>query len=63
MDADHTRGRGLTRRRLFLGAAGVAAGGAAAGVGVAATSSGASSVEVPRVALPPSAGLPVRQHA
>jgi hypothetical protein len=54
----------LTRRRLLLGAAGVA-GGAAVGVGIdAATSSGTSSVHVPRVALgPPAAGLPARQHA
>ena len=55
----------LTRRRLLLGAAGVAAGGAAVGVGIdAATSSGTSSVDVPHVALRPlAAGLPVRQHA
>ncbi len=57
--------RRLTRRRLFLGAAGVAAGGAAVGLAVdAATSPGTSSVDGPRVALrPPAAGLPVRQHA
>jgi hypothetical protein len=55
----------LTRRRLLLGAAGVAAGGAAAGVAIdVATSSGTSSVNVPRVALrPAAAGLPARQHA
>ncbi|HEY2438946.1 MAG TPA: hypothetical protein VGI07_01880 [Solirubrobacteraceae bacterium] len=59
------RVRNLTRRRFFLGAAGVAAGGAAAGIAVAATgSSGPTSVEVPRVALSPLAtGLPARQHA
>jgi hypothetical protein len=59
------RVRNLTRRRFFLGAAGVAAGGAAAGIAVAATgSSGTTSVEVPRVALSPLAtGLPARQHA
>jgi hypothetical protein len=55
----------LTRRRFFLGAAGVAAGGAAAGIAVEANgSSGVPSVEVPRVALSPLAtGLPTRQHA
>jgi hypothetical protein len=55
----------LTRRRFFLGAAGVAAGGAAVGVGIdAATSSGTSPVTVPHVALAtPGAGLPARQHA
>ncbi len=51
----------VTRRRLLLGAAGVAA----VGVGIdAATSSGTSSVNLPRVTLgPPAAGLPIRQHA
>jgi hypothetical protein len=55
----------LTRRRLLLGAAGVAAGGAAVAAGVdAATSSGGLSVNVPHVALAPlAAGLPARQHA
>jgi hypothetical protein len=54
----------LTRRRFFLGAAGVA-GAAAVGVGVdAAVSSGSPSVSVPHVALGAApAGLPVRQHA
>jgi hypothetical protein len=55
----------LTRRRLLLGAAGVAAGGAAVGVSIdAATRSGGASVDVPHVALGPvAAGLPARQHA
>jgi hypothetical protein len=59
-------GRGsLTRRRLLLGGAGLAAGAAAAGVGLdRALSSGAAPVAVPRVALAaPVAGLPARQHA
>jgi hypothetical protein len=57
--------RGVTRRRLLIGAAGVAAVGTGAGVGVAeALRSGATPVDVPRVALPAlAARLPARQHA
>jgi hypothetical protein len=54
----------LTRRRLLLGAAGVAAGGAALGAGIEAAQSGPSSPEpkaVPLGAQP--GGLPSRQHA
>jgi hypothetical protein len=60
------RGRGwLTRRRFFVGAAGLVAGGAAVGVGIdRAASSGEPSVSVPRVTLPgPVADVPARQHA
>ena len=66
-DPDRKPHQHLTRRRFFLGAAGVA-GAAAVGVGVDAAASsggsGGSSVTVPHVTLasaPP--GLPARQHA
>jgi hypothetical protein len=56
--------RGLTRRKLLIGAASVAAGGAAVGVGLEQASGGASEPEIPRVALGSQpAGLPARQHA
>ncbi|HWE11017.1 MAG TPA: hypothetical protein VG325_16840 [Solirubrobacteraceae bacterium] len=59
------RARHLTRRRFFLGAAGLATAGAAAGIAVGETAgSGTPSVAVPRVALSPLApALPARQHA
>jgi hypothetical protein len=55
----------LTRRRLFLGAASLAAGGAAVGVGLEQANGGAtSSPVIPRVPLGTQpAGLPSRQHA
>ncbi len=60
-DASAPRG-GLTRRRLVLGAAALAAGGAAAGAGLDRALG--SSKTVPEVALGPQpASLPERQHA
>jgi hypothetical protein len=56
-------GRGLTRRRFFLGATAAAAGGAAIGIGLEAAG-GRSEKPVPRVVLGAQpAGLPSRQHA
>ncbi len=56
--------RPLTRRRFFVGAAGLAAGGAAVGVGLDRALSSGATAAVPRVALAPAvAGLPARQHA
>ncbi|MGO9883760.1 MAG: Tat pathway signal protein [Solirubrobacteraceae bacterium] len=57
--------RGLTRRKLLVGAASVAAGGAAIGIGLEqASGGGASEPQIPDVALGSQpAGLPSRQHA
>ncbi len=57
--------RGLTRRKLFVGAASLAAGGAAVGIGLEqASGGGATEPVIPSVALGTQpAGLPARQHA
>jgi len=54
--------RGVTRRRLFLGAAAVAAGGAAIGVGLDRTLSSVKTVPLVPLGAQP-VGLPERQHA
>jgi len=54
--------RGLTRRRLFVGAAALAAGGAAVGIGLDRALSSGMSVPSVELGTQP-AGLPERQHA
>ena len=62
MSTTPTPKRGLTRRRLFAGAAAVAAGGAAIGVGLERALSSGKTVPLVPLGTQPT-GLPERQHA